>query len=203
MSSTNGHTTRALQVDDLKGGLEPIDTAHVYSQAMSQTLRERVKRFQKAANDLSEEVALMRALVYDAVAAYSVSDEKTRDADVGKRGLAMATAGSYVAAAVDNLCRVVSTAHKVSMGATINPQVLQAIIFQSVNVFDTWVQALAPILEQHGIDPGRFMDETAQLMDQRVGMGLENPGAILGTSLTPEALDQEVADMLGTVPAAS
>jgi hypothetical protein len=211
--SENGNGYRApdgeiayppIDVDaPLPDDLAPIDTAMVYAPYLNAKLRDRVERFRKAGVSLLGELALTRAVACEAVESYgramilaeTVTDEL-------KRSAITSAAMAFVQHAIDNVRDMALAAHRVMSKESVDPQVVQSIIFQVVKVFDAEVQREQHRLRAAGIDPQEFVDRLTNTIDENVGVGFSDVQLRLGTELTAEQLNEEVAEMLDSVPRA-
>lgn len=207
-NGTNGHVSAPLNGSgvvnlskavnpDCPESETPLENTFVYGKYLSKSLRETVESFRKQTYQLHEEIALTRMVLVDSLKAYNFAYNvlELNPTDIRASEM-LQVAGAMLVNAIKDVRDICMAAHRVSGNATLDPGMVQQLIFQVVKVVDVETQRIAPALEQAGIDPQDYMDRINQGIDMRA---LSSPAA-LGTDLTPEQLDEEIQAMHDTVP---
>lgn len=181
------------------GELTPLESSLSYTPYLGKTLRERVERFRKRRVELDEEVAIMRAIACESLAAYELTLNNIDKLSDDKRLILLGAANALVVSALNQVRDMAVAAHRVSQSRdAYDPIEIQQLIFKVVKVIDVELERNTPQLVNAGLDPRIFIQNVTRVIDETLDIGLNNDKTMT-TTVIPA--DEEALLMDSTVPA--
>lgn len=200
LTPLNGNGMNGSGVNGFSGDEHPHDAGLVYCKDISQSLRERVKRYIKKERDLDEELALLRMITHDCVVAYdAVLELLKKVTDPGKRMQLLSQAGALVTGAANQVRDMELAIHRISQGndGMYSPAEVQQLLYRALKIFD--VHLGRALQDPVNLDVNAFTLEVKNALDTVVDATSSTNGQMLMTTLEPA--DQEAEAMDDTVPA--
>lgn len=189
-------------VEDTEHVSYDFDRDMLYAPYLGKTLRERCSRLFERRMSLEHEVAVMRALLVDALEMYSRTvDNLDLDPNITptQRLSIISAASDFIALHLNRIKDLASAAHKLQgdPNLMVDPSLLQRTIFNVVKVIDVEIARDAPSFLRAGVDPRQLVQRIVNQLDTVIDVGSPDASS-LTTSLYPADLEAQAMD--ATVP---